>query len=198
MTHHVPCMQTPDTQVYGWGARIRTWVCGDQNPVPYRLATPQIRQPVWQILILALPARITPYLPVLRPVCPAGIRAGPRAVQICSRQICRTWVCGDQNPVPYRLATPQIRQPVWQISSWHCLPGSLRTSLYFALYALRAVQICSRLHPCQEGSPDWFAAIRHLPAQAVPAGGNNFCRVPQIPARTMVLSATALSPDILH
>ena len=139
MTHHVPCMQTPDTQVYGWGARIRTWVCGDQNPVPYRLATPQIRQPVWQILILALPARITPYLPVLRPVCPAGIRAGPRAVQICSR-----------------------------------------------------------LHPCQEGSPDWFAAIRHLPAQAVPAGGNNFCRVPQIPARTMVLSATALSPDILH
>lgn len=25
----------------GWGARIRTWECRDQNPVPYRLATPQ-------------------------------------------------------------------------------------------------------------------------------------------------------------
>jgi hypothetical protein len=25
----------------GWGARIRTWECGDQNPVPYLLATPQ-------------------------------------------------------------------------------------------------------------------------------------------------------------
>ena len=24
----------------GWGARIRTWGCRDQNPVPYRLATP--------------------------------------------------------------------------------------------------------------------------------------------------------------
>ena len=26
---------------YGWGARIRTWECRNQNPVPYRLATPQ-------------------------------------------------------------------------------------------------------------------------------------------------------------
>src|SRR3569833_3071778 len=25
----------------GWGARIRTWECWNQNPVPYRLATPQ-------------------------------------------------------------------------------------------------------------------------------------------------------------
>ena len=25
----------------GWGARIRTWECRNQNPVPYRLATPQ-------------------------------------------------------------------------------------------------------------------------------------------------------------
>ncbi len=25
----------------GWGARIRTWVWRDQNPLPYRLATPQ-------------------------------------------------------------------------------------------------------------------------------------------------------------
>src|SRR3972149_4801136 len=25
----------------GWGGRIRTSVCGDQNPVPFRLATPQ-------------------------------------------------------------------------------------------------------------------------------------------------------------
>ena len=27
----------------GWGARIRTWECGSQSPVPYRLATPQGR-----------------------------------------------------------------------------------------------------------------------------------------------------------
>ena len=26
---------------YGWGARIRTSECRDQNPVPYHLATPQ-------------------------------------------------------------------------------------------------------------------------------------------------------------
>ena len=25
----------------GWGARIRTWVCRYQKPMPYRLATPQ-------------------------------------------------------------------------------------------------------------------------------------------------------------
>tara|TARA_B100000963_G_scaffold289851_1_gene259485 strand:- start:344 stop:487 length:144 start_codon:yes stop_codon:yes gene_type:complete len=25
----------------GWGGRIRTFECGDQNPVPCRLATPQ-------------------------------------------------------------------------------------------------------------------------------------------------------------
>lgn len=25
----------------GWGARIRTWAWRDQNPLPYRLATPQ-------------------------------------------------------------------------------------------------------------------------------------------------------------
>ena len=25
----------------GWGARDRTWECRNQNPVPYRLATPQ-------------------------------------------------------------------------------------------------------------------------------------------------------------
>ena len=27
---------------YGWGARIRTWECRHQKPVPYRLATPQV------------------------------------------------------------------------------------------------------------------------------------------------------------
>ena len=27
--------------LYGWGGRIRTFECGDQNPVPCRLATPQ-------------------------------------------------------------------------------------------------------------------------------------------------------------
>ena len=26
----------------GWRTRIRTWECRDQNPVPYRLAIPQI------------------------------------------------------------------------------------------------------------------------------------------------------------
>ncbi len=26
---------------FGWGGRIRTYECGNQNPVPYRLATPQ-------------------------------------------------------------------------------------------------------------------------------------------------------------
>ena len=25
----------------GWGGRIRTYECRDQNPVPYHLATPQ-------------------------------------------------------------------------------------------------------------------------------------------------------------
>ncbi len=25
----------------GWGARIRTWECRYQKPMPYRLATPQ-------------------------------------------------------------------------------------------------------------------------------------------------------------
>ncbi len=27
--------------ISSWGGRIRTLGCGDQNPVPYRLATPQ-------------------------------------------------------------------------------------------------------------------------------------------------------------
>ena len=31
-----------DQRDNGWGARIRTWECWDQNPVPYRLATPQV------------------------------------------------------------------------------------------------------------------------------------------------------------
>ena len=26
----------------GWGTRIRTWECRDQNPVPYHLAIPQL------------------------------------------------------------------------------------------------------------------------------------------------------------
>ncbi len=26
---------------FGWGTRIRTWECRNQNPVPYRLAIPQ-------------------------------------------------------------------------------------------------------------------------------------------------------------
>src|ERR1700730_8431847 len=29
-------------QKYGWGGRIRTSVWRDQNPLPYRLATPQL------------------------------------------------------------------------------------------------------------------------------------------------------------
>jgi hypothetical protein len=30
-----------ETGLVGWGARIRTWECRNQNPVPYHLATPQ-------------------------------------------------------------------------------------------------------------------------------------------------------------
>ena len=30
--------------MFGWGGRIRTYGCGNQNPVPYRLATPQYKQ----------------------------------------------------------------------------------------------------------------------------------------------------------
>ena len=31
--------------MYGWGGRIRTCECRDQNPVPYHLATPQYLKP---------------------------------------------------------------------------------------------------------------------------------------------------------
>jgi hypothetical protein len=35
---------------FGWGGRIRTSVCRNQNPVPYRLATPQLGGgPYWLI-----------------------------------------------------------------------------------------------------------------------------------------------------
>ncbi len=30
-----------NTEEDGWGTRIRTWGCQDQNLVPYRLAIPQ-------------------------------------------------------------------------------------------------------------------------------------------------------------
>ena len=33
--------KTRAIQKIGWGARIRTWECRYQKPVPYRLATPQ-------------------------------------------------------------------------------------------------------------------------------------------------------------
>ena len=36
----------------GWGARIRTWECRYQKPMPYHLATPQ--QPGWCPLRAAL------------------------------------------------------------------------------------------------------------------------------------------------
>ena len=32
---------TATKKKFGWGARIRTWECRYQKPVPYRLATPQ-------------------------------------------------------------------------------------------------------------------------------------------------------------
>src|SRR4051812_9141397 len=35
------CVTTSRFKLFGWGARIRTWECWNQNPVPYRLATPQ-------------------------------------------------------------------------------------------------------------------------------------------------------------
>src|SRR5690606_9831061 len=31
-----------DAQNHGWGARIRTWECRYQKPMPYHLATPQL------------------------------------------------------------------------------------------------------------------------------------------------------------
>jgi hypothetical protein len=40
-----PSLNKIDTRCYGWGGRIRTSGCRNQNPVPYHLATPQI--PGW-------------------------------------------------------------------------------------------------------------------------------------------------------
>ena len=37
-----PCWAGQDV---GWGARIRTWVWRNQNPLPYHLATPQLSYP---------------------------------------------------------------------------------------------------------------------------------------------------------
>ncbi len=37
ISHYATCHQN-----YGWGTRIRTWVCQDQNLVPYRLAIPHL------------------------------------------------------------------------------------------------------------------------------------------------------------
>ena len=34
--------ESPPPQKFGWGGRIRTSVWRDQNPLPYRLATPQL------------------------------------------------------------------------------------------------------------------------------------------------------------
>jgi hypothetical protein len=36
----------------GWGDRTRTYECGDQNPVPYHLATPQCERAILQTLDL--------------------------------------------------------------------------------------------------------------------------------------------------
>ncbi len=36
---------------FGWGGRIRTYECGNQNPVPYRLATPQRQAKPFKIKI---------------------------------------------------------------------------------------------------------------------------------------------------
>ena len=36
-----PAAQMNPWESRGWGARIRTWECRYQKPVPYRLATPQ-------------------------------------------------------------------------------------------------------------------------------------------------------------
>jgi hypothetical protein len=37
-------VSAPYFLMFGWGARIRTWAWRDQNPLPYRLATPQYAQ----------------------------------------------------------------------------------------------------------------------------------------------------------
>lgn len=39
--NELPDCSTPRHANNGWGARIRTSECQDQNLVPYRLATPQ-------------------------------------------------------------------------------------------------------------------------------------------------------------
>src|ERR1700724_1635152 len=40
---HTPRNNTPETRLPGWGGRIRTSAWRNQNPLPYRLATPQCR-----------------------------------------------------------------------------------------------------------------------------------------------------------
>ena len=40
---HTPGNNTPETGLPGWGGRIRTSAWRNQNPLPYRLATPQCR-----------------------------------------------------------------------------------------------------------------------------------------------------------
>jgi hypothetical protein len=40
---HTPRNNTPETRPPGWGGRIRTSAWRNQNPLPYRLATPQCR-----------------------------------------------------------------------------------------------------------------------------------------------------------
>ena len=40
---HTPGNITPETRLPGWGGRIRTSAWRNQNPLPYRLATPQRR-----------------------------------------------------------------------------------------------------------------------------------------------------------
>ena len=85
----------------GWGGRIRTSVWRDQNPLPYRLATPQC--PVKFIYICASRSRIgdtfSPRATKLRQ------RSGTRAA-MRSASIARSQGAKIQEPVPVSRAFP--------------------------------------------------------------------------------------------
>jgi hypothetical protein len=76
----------------GWGGRIRTYVWRNQNPLPYRLATPQFPTgPVWGRTILA------------------ASRSGKRAMKIfASRSLPRRIEPAPSRDVASGLATEPI------------------------------------------------------------------------------------------
>ena len=71
------------TAKLGWGARIRTWECRYQKPVPYRLATPQHGGS----LIAKREGADNAYVPLCRDYCPLS-RAISRQARL------RAWQAG--------------------------------------------------------------------------------------------------------